>query len=100
MSGMLVGKYSKNPPKGISISSAIPSIPMNVNATTVTTGIVAHPKSDMRVNGSAKRYRVTHCFKWMLSVVESRQELKAGSFHHNVQDTGIGVFAARSIAVS
>ena len=32
-------------PKGISISSAMPSIPMNVKATTVTTGMVAHPKS-------------------------------------------------------
>jgi phage-related protein len=32
-------------PNGISISSAIPSIPINVKAIAVTTGTVAHPKS-------------------------------------------------------
>jgi hypothetical protein len=42
-------------PKGISISSAIPSIPINVKATAVTTGTVAHPRSWTRVIGKAKR---------------------------------------------
>lgn len=60
-------------PNGISISSAIPSIPMNVNATTVTMGTVAHPKSFTRVSGRAKRYRVTHCFKWIPSIFVSIQ---------------------------
>jgi hypothetical protein len=60
-------------PKGISISSAIPSMPINVKATTVTMGIVLQPRSLIRVNGRAKRYKVTHCFRWipsrMLSVI-------------------------------
>lgn len=38
-----------------------------MNATTVTTGIVAQPNSLIKVNGRAKRYNVTHCFKWILS---------------------------------
>jgi len=68
-----------NVPNGISISSAMPSIPIRVIATTVTTGIIfhlqgcdknpeqnnemTHPSSFTSVNGSAKRYKVTHCFK-------------------------------------
>jgi hypothetical protein len=50
-------------PKGISISSAIPSIPINVKAIAVTTGTVPHPKSLTSAIGSANRYNVTHCFK-------------------------------------
>jgi hypothetical protein len=50
-------------PKGISISSAMPSIPMNVNETIVTMGTVAQPSSLTRVKGRAKRYSVTHCLR-------------------------------------
>ena len=50
-------------PNGISISSAIPSIPINVKAIAVTTGTVPHPKSLTSAIGSANRYNVTHCFR-------------------------------------
>jgi hypothetical protein len=42
-------------PKGISISSAMPSMPMKVKAITVTKGIVLHPRSLTIVNGRIKR---------------------------------------------
>jgi hypothetical protein len=29
---------------------------------------LTQPRSPMRVNGSENRYKVTHCFRWMLSV--------------------------------
>ena len=54
-------------PKGISICSAIPSMPMNVNETIVTMGIVAQPNSFTRTKGREKRYSVTHCLRWIPS---------------------------------
>jgi hypothetical protein len=36
---------------------------MTLTATTVTIGIIPHPSSLMSVNGSAKRYKLTACFR-------------------------------------
>ena len=55
-------------PNGISMISAMLSIPIKVNATTVTTGTVAQPSSLTRTNGKENKYMVTHCLRWMLSV--------------------------------
>jgi len=57
-----------NAPNGISMISAMLSMPMRVNATTVTTGTVAQPSSLTKTNGRENRYMVTHCLRWMLSV--------------------------------
>jgi len=54
-------------PNGISMISAIVSMPMSVNATTVTTGTVAQPSSLTKTNGRENKYIVTHCLRWMLS---------------------------------
>lgn len=50
-------------PNGISMISAMLSMPMNVNATTVTIGTVAQPSSLTNVNGSENKYNVTHCLR-------------------------------------
>lgn len=39
------------------------SMPMKVNATTVTTGTVAQPSSFTKVNGRENKYRVTLCLR-------------------------------------
>jgi hypothetical protein len=76
-----LGQNISSAPNGISISSAIPSIPMKVKATIVTTGIVIHPRSLTRVKGSEKRYNVTHCFKCIPSS-EFRSKLKRRNKHN------------------
>jgi len=48
------GKSVLSVPNGCSISSAIPSMPIRVNATIVTTGIIAQPRSLASVKGRAK----------------------------------------------
>ena len=54
-SAFVKGTWEMNVPKGISISSAIPSIPINVKATTVMIGIIAQPRSFTSVKGRANK---------------------------------------------